>query len=168
MAFLTRRVGGRIEIRETLRTERGPRSRTLAGFRGALSPEVLEAAAVRAVLPFDREALAARARELGIPVVAWSHSPAARQLLGQIRRGDPIDPILVGLLRDELAVMDGQPVPDALTEVAEWLGASDAERGHALRGLLRLSDRIAGGRRVPRARRRRRFPRIASGDRKAA
>jgi len=166
MAFLTRRPGGRIEIRETLRTERGPRSRTLVGFRGALSPEVLAAAAARAELPFDRASLVARARELHIPVVAWSHSPAARALLGHLRRGGPVDPMLVTLLHEELARRPARPLPEALAEVAEWVGTSEAERGHALRGLLRLSDRLAAGRPAPRSRRR--FPRFESGDRRAA
>lgn len=164
MAFLARRPGGRIEIRETTRTDRGPRARTLASFRGALRPAVLEAAEARAKLPFDRERLLARARELGVPVVAWRPSPAARELLGQLRRGEEIDPILVSLLREEIERRTGRDAPPELAEVADWVGASDAERGHALRGLLRVSDRIALSRAQPRPQWRPRFPRFESTD----
>lgn len=167
MAFLVRRAGGRVEIRETVRTQRGPRARTLASFRGSLTPEVLEAAAARAGQPFDRARLRARARALGIPVAEWHPSPAARALLRELRRGEPIDPVLVGLLRDALERLPARSAPPELADVAVWIGAGDAERGQALRGLLRLSDRIARSRALPRPRWRRRYPRIDSGARAA-
>ena len=160
MASLCRRRDGRVEIRETRSTERGPRSTTLASFRGALTPDVLEQAAGRARRPFDRARLRERARELGIPVRTQRDDRAARALLAQLRDGT-VDPVLVGLLARALADAPAAPVPEPLAEVAEWLGASPAERGRALRGLLRVHDRIARGRPAPR-RRRTRFPRFQS------
>lgn len=168
MAFLTRRPGGRIEIRETVRTPRGPRPRTLASFRGALSATVLASAEACAEQPFDRDRLVARARELGIPVLEWPASPAARELLGALRRGEGLDPLLVGPLREELARAPARVAPSELAEVLEWVGASDAERGLALRGLLRVSDRIAASRSLARPQWRRRYPRIDSGGQQAA
>src|SRR5262245_44994390 len=92
---------GRIEIREAHATARGPRSRTLASFRGALLPEHLERAEARAQRPFDRDAIRRRARELGIAVREESADEAARDLLARLRRGAALDPRLVTLLREQ-------------------------------------------------------------------
>jgi hypothetical protein len=56
MAYVVPRKSGRFEIRESLYTPGGPRSRTLAGFR-VLTDQILDAAAQRAQRPFDREAV---------------------------------------------------------------------------------------------------------------
>jgi len=162
MASLARRPDGRVEIRETLSTARGPRSRTLAGFRGVLTPEVLARAAGRAAQPFDAAALAARARGMGIPVSGQGTSAAAAELLGLLRRGAALDPVLAGALRSALEGVEAANPPERLAEVVEWIGASDRERGEALRGLLRTSDRITATRSAVRRRRRRRFPRFDS------
>lgn len=170
MAYLVRRTRGgleQIEIREAVTTPAGPRSRTLASFRGALTPEVLEAAAGRASRPFRPERLLARARALGIPVSRRREDRPARELLAALRRGAAIDPVLVGLLKEALEGVPETPPPPALAEVAEWVGASDAERGQALRDLLRLSGRIRASRTLPRERRRASFPRFRSRRRRA-
>ncbi len=167
MASLARRPDGRIEIRETVSTPKGPRSRTLAGFRGVLTPDVLARAGGRATQPFDAEAVAARAHELGVPVSGQGASSAATQLLGLLRRGAALDPVLAGALREALADVSAREPPAQLAEVIEWVGASDRERGEALRGLLRVSDRIVASRPAGRQRRRRRFPRFDSRDRAA-
>jgi hypothetical protein len=67
MAFVVARRGGRFEIRESLHTANGPRSRTLAGF-DVLTEEVLAAAARRAQRPFDREAVIGSGRRAGARV----------------------------------------------------------------------------------------------------
>jgi hypothetical protein len=162
MAYLTRRLGDRLEIREAVSTRAGPRSRTLASFRGALTPEVLEQAAARATRPFDAEALAARARALGVLVLRRPSDRAARELLAALRRDHPVDPLLVTLLRDALAPLPAAPPRPELADVAEWVGADLAERGRALRDLLRLSGRIETSRRLPRRRRSAVFPRFRS------
>ena len=52
--------------------------------------------------------------------------------------------------------------PESLAEVSEWLGASAAERGSALRELLDLYGRVAENRPPRRRRERARFPRFSS------
>ena len=162
MAYLARRPGGRFDIRESVLTARGPRSRTLATFRGALTPEALERAGRRATRPLDPALLRARAEALGIPVSARRHDRAARELLAALRAGATIDPALAHLLREALAAQPAAPPPEPLREVAEWIGADDAERGRALRDLLRVSDRIVRSRAPVQERRHARFPRIRS------
>jgi hypothetical protein len=161
MAYLVRRPGGSVQIRECVRGERGPRSRTLASFRGALDDRTLEQAERSATRPFDRDDLVARARALGI-ARASSENTAARQLVKRLRRGRRLDPVLVGLLRESLAELDEAELDEELDEAADWLGSSDAERSDALRGLLRLSDAIVQSRGVLPAPRREPYPEIES------
>ena len=162
MAFLIRRGDGRIEIRESIATAAGPRARSLASVQKVLGPEAFERAARRATRPLDVEALRARALELGFPVSERREDRRARELLALLRAGGAIDPPLAAQLRDELAEHSADELPVGLAEVAEWVGADDRRRGEALRGLLRVSDRIVRGREPVRSRRRRRFPRFRS------
>jgi len=71
-------------------------------------------------------------------------------------------PVMTTLLREALARAPAEPVPERLAEVAEWVGAPEAERGRALRELLDLYGRIAAHRPPRRERERRRFPRFSS------
>jgi hypothetical protein len=162
VASIYRRADGRLEIRESVSTPRGPRSRTLASFRGALTPEILERASDRASQPFDREKLLERVRALGVPVTRRREDRAARTLLAQLRRGNALHPVLASLLRAALSSPPLEEVHAELADVGEWVGASLAERGEALRGLLRVYDRIARSREAVRARPRQRFPRFSS------
>jgi hypothetical protein len=162
MPFLVLRSDGRFEIRESIATSDGPRARSLASGRGALVPELVERAARRATRPFDADALREKARGLGIPVSERREDRAARELLQILRGGGALDPALCAQLREELEQRSHEPAPLALAEVAEWVGADDARRGEALRGLLRVSDRITRGRGAVRTRPRRRFPRFRS------
>jgi len=141
-----RSQGGVIEIRECVSTARGPRQRALARFRGVLTPEVLDRAAAAARRPFDRRALIDRARARGISVAEQPRSSAARRLLADLRAGRSLDPTLVTLLREALAGQEGRALPDHLVDPAEWLGRSEAARGRALRGLLRVASRVARSR----------------------
>lgn len=78
MAYVVARRNGRFEIRESLHTAKGPRSRTLAGF-SVLSDEVLAAAAGRARRPFDADAVLRSGRRAGVRVqVASSGASRAR------------------------------------------------------------------------------------------
>lgn len=162
MAYLVRRSPTRVEIRESRATPQGPRSRVLASFAGELTPDVLARAAARATRPFRTQALVRRARVMGIPVRERAREPEARALLARLRRADPIDPVMATLLRRALDDVAAEPVPERLAEVAEWVGAADAERGRALRELLDLYGRIAAARPARRERERRRFPRFSS------
>lgn len=155
-------VSDRCEIRECRMTDRGPRQVTLARFRGVLTPDVLERAAARAQRPFDRDKLLERARAAGIPIGTARRSPAARRLLAELRGGAPLDPVLAGLLQEALGVQETRTLPDHLTEAAEWVGRSEAERGRALRGLTRTASRTAHGRRGVRTETVETFPRFRS------
>jgi len=157
-----RRLGERCEIRECLRTERGPRQHTLVSFRGPLTPEVLDAAEAEARRPLRREQLVERARTLGIPVVEQRHFPEARALIAQLQRGVVLDPSLVTLLRSALEPLEAEPIPPHLVDAAEWVGRSERERGRALRGLTRTADLIARSRGPLRERPREVFPRFSS------
>jgi len=162
VAHLVVRKDGRIDVRESVATAKGPRSRTLATFRGALTPEVIERAAARASRPVDPAALEARAAALGIAVTTRREDRAARDLLAHLRRGGAVDPVLVTLLRDELARAPSAPVPDDLADVAEWVGVGAERRAEALRGLLRVSDRILRSRAPVREKPASSFPRFSS------
>lgn len=163
-----RSQGGVFEIRECVSTPRGPRQRALARFRGVLTPEVLDRAAAAARRPFDRRALIERARARGIAVAERPRSGAARRLLADLREGRALDPTLVGLLREALAGQEGRTLPDHLVDPAEWLGRSEAARGRALRGLLRVASRVARSRERRAEAEAEAFPRFDSGERFAA
>ncbi len=162
MAYLVRRGPKRVEIRESLSTPRGVRSRVLVSFSGPLTRDVLSGAAARATRPFDPELLVRRARARGIPVSGRCREPEARALLARLRRGEPLDPVLAASLRRALARVPEAPVPESLAEVSEWIGASAAERGTALRELLDLYGRIEQSRPPIRRRASERFPRFSS------
>ena len=162
MAYLVRRSPTRIEIRESQSTSKGPRSRVLASFPAALTADVIEVAAAKAARPFDGASLRSRARAMGIPVLERSREPEAHALLSRLRRRDPIDPVLLACLRRALAKLPESSIPESLEEVSEWIGASSAQRGAALRELLNLYGRIAESRPPPRGRPRQRFPRFSS------
>lgn len=168
MAYLVKRAGDRVEIRESRSTPKGPRSRRLASFVGALTPDVLAEASARALGRFDRAALERRARVMGIPVALRAPETEARALLRRLRRDDPIDPVIAGLVVRALDDVATAPVPESLEEVSEWIGASPAQRGAALRDLLDTFGRIAASRPRRRARPRESFPRFSSGERAAA
>lgn len=165
MAYLIRRADGRVEVREAVVTAAGPRARTLASFRGALAPDVLERAAARARRPFDRERVLAHAQRLGIAVTARRGDRPARELLARLRRGGSVDATLAHLLRAALEPAAAAGVPVELAEVAEWVGEDDGRRGEALRGLLRVADRVVASRGHVRAAARPAFPRFASARR---
>lgn len=162
MAYLVRRSTDRTEIRESRATPRGPRSRTLASFAGPLTPEALDRAASRAIRPFDADTLVRRARAAGIEVPSRSREPEARALLARLRRSDPIDPVIAGLLRHALEGVSTSPAPDEIADVAKWIGATAAERGAALRDLLDTYGQIAASRPPRRQRARAFFPRFSS------
>jgi hypothetical protein len=83
-------------------------------------------------------------------------------LLSRLRRGDPLDAVLAAALRRALARLPESPIPESLAEVSEWVGASAAERGAAIRDLLDLYGRIARSRPARRRHERARFPRFSS------
>jgi hypothetical protein len=157
-----RSQGQAYEIRECRSTARGPRQYTLARFQRVLTPEVLERAGARAQRPFDRAKLVESARRRGIPVSPHRTDAAARRLLAELRGGGSLEPGLVALLREALGMLPAEPLPEHLEDAAGWIGRSEAERGKALRGLLRTASRIARSVGPRRAAEERPFPRFSS------
>ncbi len=157
MAYVVVRSDGRFEIRESVSTSAGPRSRTLATFR-SLSDEVLVHAEARATRPFDRAGVVARARAHGVPETP--PEPVVRlawRLLTELGSGQHLPEVFAEALRGELGSQKA-PLPDTIPPLVEWLGATPRERGDTLRDLLRMTDRLPP-RRTPAGRR---YPRIAS------
>lgn len=144
MPSIIERGDGRYEIRESLYTPEGPRSRTLAIFR-ALSEEQLDHAQERATRPFDRDGVRARAQELGIPWVGVEISRDLRGVIAEVAAGAKPPPVIAAALRMAVEGHAAERLPDSVPGVMEWLGRSDAERGAALRDLLRLADRLPSG-----------------------
>ena len=157
-----RKTRSRYEIRECRSTAAGPRQYILASFKGVLTPEVLDEAQSSARNPLDRQAVIARAREMGIPVTRRRRHPEARSLLGVLQRGGVPSPALVARLRSLLEDLPSEPLPEHLQDAQEWVGQSQAERGRALRGLLRTADRIAQSRGTLRSQPQAAFPRFSS------
>jgi hypothetical protein len=174
MAYVTARPGGTWEVRETLSTPKGPRSRTLASFR-TLSAETIERSRSRAARRLSADDVRAAARRAGAPVELPAADRAAGDLLRELAAGRGPHPILRSLLAD--ALRDGPSGPrlgdprrshgagadviplrslDNARAGAAWLTATPAQRGEALRDLLLLADRLPhrAGRERPR------FPRL--------
>jgi hypothetical protein len=115
MAYVVARRGGRFELRESLHTANGPRSRTLAGF-DVLTDDILAAAARRAQRPFDAQAVIRSARRAGARVrAATSGATRARRFVTASR---------------SMAVALGKPPTggraDAGAALLELLGFADA------------------------------------------
>lgn len=157
MAFVVCRADGRFEIRESVHTANGPRSRTLATFR-RLDDDVLTHAQERASRPFDRDVIIARAAARGAEHVPADALALAGRLMRAIAVGGRIPPVVAQALRHQLGSDDAPPLPDSIPPLLDWLGRSSSDRGAALRDLLRMTDRLP----PPRRRRERRFPRIQS------
>ena len=104
----------------------------------------------------------ARAARIGIPVSKRRRHPEARELLAALQRGGELEPTLVRLLETALRGLDSRAVPPHLLDAAEWIGQRERDRGAALRGLLRTSDRILRSRPPLRTREKARFPRFSS------
>ncbi len=143
--YVVRHGSGAWEIRESRSTPRGPRSRTLATFR-ELTPEVAERAAERASKPVDADELRRIALRAGAPVAVENPDRLAGELLHEIARGHRPRQALARMLLDQLRSEAGSLSADARS-AAEWVGASAAERGEALRDLLLLGDALPAKRR---------------------
>ena len=137
MAYVVRRPGGRWEVRESVATKRGPRARTLASFR-RFTPAVVQRAVSAASRPLSPDQVSEAARRAGATSLAAD--TAARELLAEIAGGRPPSPGLRRALLDWLSDPPGNDPPGG--GVAEWLEATDEERGAALVDLLGLVDAV--------------------------
>lgn len=121
MAYVVARNGGRFEIRESFHTARGPRSRTLAGFR-VLTSDLLESASRRAQRPFDADAVIRSARKAGARTqIATSGADRTRERFLRASR--------------RMATTTSRPAP----------AGGRADPGMALLELLGFADAIAAG-----------------------
>lgn len=163
MAFIVPTRKDSYEIRESSKTDKGPRSRTLVSFR-ELTDEVIEKAREKAIKPPSAEQLRRAARRVGAPVAREPAEQAARELIAELARGSRLDPTLRQILlemlqrgyREDAAA---SPAGEAARAVALWMAATPAERGRALFDLLLLADALpSGGRRDKPLR----FPRLNS------
>ncbi len=141
MAYLTQRGGHRWELRESVSTDRGPRSRTLASFE-RLTDDVLEHAASRATKPFDPDVIKAAARRSAVPVELPAAERAARELTALLAQGATVTPAIAGVLRELLGLSEPVRPSDAATAAAQWVGASLQDRADALEDLLLLADAL--------------------------
>ena len=160
MAFVVRK-GDQFEVRESRATPDGPRATTLATFR-VLDDTVLRKARARAERPFDPVAVRTRARSLGAPTAPPDIVLAARRLLVELDRGASVPTALYDRLAARLVprapVAGPSGLGDGLEDALAWVGATDDDRGRALRDLLSLTDHLPVRRPAPL-----RFPVIDSG-----
>jgi hypothetical protein len=165
MAFIVPTKRGTFEVRESHSTPAGPRSRTLATFR-ELSDEAIEKARRRATKPPSAAELREAALRAGAPIAADPVNEAGRETLRLLANGKRLDPMLKRLLLDALDREDRSDRPadpaaaasDAARSATEWIGATLAQRGKALRDLLELADALPVRRRPDRID----FPRLSS------
>jgi hypothetical protein len=137
MAYVVRRPNGSWEIRESVATPKGPRSRTLAGFR-RYTPGVVGRAVRAAQRPTSADEVYAALQAAG--AVSSTADEAARALLAEVAAGRPPSP---GLRRLVVGMLGEPPAHDVPGEGAgEWLTATENSRGTAVRDLMRLTDRL--------------------------
>ena len=145
MAYVVATRRGRYEVRESVRTPAGPRSRTLASFR-ELDSEVVEKVRARAQRPPTGEEVQEAALRVGAPVASPPVDDAARRTLRLLSRGESLQPQLKRLLLDALGQgtngASGPPVSDAARAAEQWIDTPPEERGRALRELLELADAL--------------------------
>src|SRR5437899_5539492 len=137
MAYVVRRRSGSWEIRESVATERGPRSRTLAGFR-RYTPAVVRRAVSKASRPTSAAEVYDALVQAG--AVSAAADDAARALLAEVAAGRPPSPGLRRLVLAALAEPADHSVPGE--GAAEWFTATEAARGYAVRDLMHFTDNV--------------------------
>jgi hypothetical protein len=149
MAYVVATKPGRFEVRESVSTPEGPRSRTLASFR-ELTAETVEKVQARSEKSPTAAELTQLALRAGAPVRGSELDQAASETLRRIASGEQPDPKLRRLLIDALSSQgpnDRPPesksvVSDAARAATQWIGVGAEDRAHALRELLELADAL--------------------------
>ena len=149
MAYVVATKPGRFEVRESVSTPDGPRSRTLASFR-ELTAETVEKVQARSEKPPTAADLTHLALRAGAPIRGSELDQAASETLRRIASGEQPDPKLRRLLIDALS--DPSPshgpfdsrglVSDAARAASQWIGVGVDDRASALRDLLELADAL--------------------------
>jgi hypothetical protein len=147
MAYVVATKPGRFEVRESVSTANGPRSRTLASFR-ELTHEVVAKVQAQAAKPPTAAELTRSALKAGAPVRGPELDEAARETLRLMANGERPDPMLRRLLLNALSDRDQSDrledpkdrVSDAARAATQWVGVGVEERGNVLRELLDLAD----------------------------
>jgi hypothetical protein len=137
MAYVVRRPGGSWEIRESVATPKGPRSRTLASFR-RFTPAVVSRAVRAAQRPTSAAQIHEAARRAG--AVGSAADAAARSLLAEAAAGRRPSPGLSRLLLAALGDATEHDPPGS--GAPEWMEATPEQRGNTVRDLMRLTDRM--------------------------
>jgi hypothetical protein len=149
MAYVVATKPGRFEVRESVSTPEGPRSRTLVSFC-ELTEEIVKKAQAKAGKPLTAADLTHLALRAGAPVRGSELDSAAAETLRRIANGEQPDPKLRRLLMDALSGhdLDAQPsgskglVSDAARAASQWIGVGVDARADALRDLLELADAL--------------------------
>ncbi|HEX5989284.1 MAG TPA: hypothetical protein VFY75_03605 [Solirubrobacterales bacterium] len=149
MAYVVATKPGRFEVRESVNTAEGPRSRTLASFR-ELTAETVEKVQARAEKPPTAAELTHLALRAGAPVRGSELDEAASETLRRIASGEQPDPKLRRLLIDALSNEGPSEHPseskslvsDAARAATQWIGVGVEDRATALRELLELADAL--------------------------
>lgn len=159
MAFVVAKPNNRWEVRESYRTENGPRSRTLASF-SELTPPVEKLVVERSAKDVDIEGLRLKATRAGAPVTSEIDLMAGR-LLKEMQHGRSPNRRLSNLIRDSFR--SKSQLSHEVDRMKMWTGASQRERAQALEDLLGFGDAIPDRDRRGRSAKRSEFPRISSG-----
>lgn len=143
MAYVVATKSGRFEIRESVSTPEGPRSRTLASFR-ELTAETVEKAQSRSEKPPTAEELTRLALRAGAPIRGSELDEAAGETLRRVANGENLEPKLRRLLIDALSSDPGGhgSASDAARAATQWVGIGAEDRASTLRELLELADAL--------------------------
>ena len=159
MAFVRKGKGHAWELRQSLQTPDGPRSRTLATF-STLTPQAVEHALDRAAAPLTAGQIVAAARRAGAPVAESPADRAANELLRELAAGRRPRGVIGRLLEARLAALaagppaTSRPPPSRLPQTGPASRQPNARA--ALVDLLLLADALP----PPRRKREPRFPRL--------
>lgn len=142
MAYLVERPNGSWELRESITSARGPRSRTLATFR-CLGEKDVDKAVSRSETGLTEAEVVDLARRAGAPVERTRAEAAAAELIEALARGEELPPpwreaLLSALDRDPGDHIRGADRGDADL----WINASLERRGQALEELLDFAEAI--------------------------
>jgi hypothetical protein len=149
MAYVVATKPGRFEVRESVSTPKGPRSRTLVSFR-ELTAETVKKVQENSEKPPTAAELTCLALRTGAPIRRSELDEAAGETLRRIASGEQPDPKLRRLLIDALSGQSENGrmpeskglVSDAARAASQWIGVGAEDRANTLRELLELADAL--------------------------